>query len=318
MNIKIVAIGLFLIVAVSSLYFFYGGFLFLQNKNINQGEKNSSQILQTSVSLENKKNNFNNIQNIIRWVGNRLDNQKDITDLTGAENNDSESKKIIEDLWRQTEGISQELNADSLKKTNSSQELSFQAPEIKNNINPRNLENLDYSISEIKKIGAEQNVSNENLIAVEKAIREIAATSTDLTAEFYKNANIKYINEESGGFFKKIFLALKSMFGVNFIKTSDAALLAPFGGTTLLAVPCTCSAGVWLVTLKPLPPTYATLLSYISGTQLFLSYIPVPYPKREFLGFYVPGVQACYFYVGITCVPAPNWGMMTSFLGSSI
>lgn len=297
MNIKITiaTICLVLIIGATSSYFF------IKNLRINsENKKNNEQI--SALAEKSIKEGLRGIGNPIQWVKNQ--------------SSDKEYSKNIKDAFSNIKKEDSQESTMGALNTAAKIQIAATTSQIAaniNNINPKNLENLDYLISEMKKSGVKQNMSDEKLLALEKAIREVMATSTDLTAEFYKNVNIKYINAESKGFFKKIL----SMF--SFIKISNAAIrVVPFGGRVILATPCTCSLGVWIITFEPTQPTYATFLSYISGTQLFSSYIPTPHTAQHFLGFYLPGAQACYFYAGTTCVPFPSWGTITPDVGSSI
>lgn len=287
--------------------------------------KNS--LISSDIDLDRKENFVNQTKNLpqelqgldmenpIQWVENQSSDKeqsKNIEDVfLDIKNVSLEARKIVENLKKQIGNIAPELTTNALKTATKSQITANI-----NNTNPKNLENLDYLISEMKKIGVKQNINNEKLLEVEKAIRETAATSTDLTAEFYKNVNIKYTNTESNGFFKKLFSILEPI--LDFIKVSNAGMGLPFGGKVIMAIPCTCSPDVWYVILTPLSPTYATILSYISGTQLYSNYVPVPHTTQNFLGFYEPGVPACWFVCSECCTLAPTWGMITPFVGSSI
>lgn len=183
--------------------------------------------------------------------------------------------------------------------------------------------NLEYALAEIKKVGAKQGVSDAKMLTVEKAIRDVSATSTDLTKKFLENVTVKYVDAQ---FLNTRFkVAEESLFGqiliaLGVIKVAHASVVLPFGGTVYWAEPCTCSGGtIWLVGIEPLPPTFVTLLSYVTGTQLFASYVPTPHEAQSFLGWYWAGVEMCYFYVPPTeCVEVPTWGMISPDVGSSL
>lgn len=188
--------------------------------------------------------------------------------------------------------------------------------------NPNSI-NLEYAITEVRKVGKSQGVSDAELDTVEASIRTVAATSTDLTKQFIETATISSQRADLNIRNHRFAIDTNNLFGkvlvkLGVVKVAHAAIPLPFGGTIALAVPCTCSPGVvWLLTMKPLPPTYATVLSYVSGTQLFASYVPTPHPAQSFLGLYSAGTQACYM-TATPCVPAPNWGMITPDVGSSL
>ena len=83
----------------------------------------------------------------------------------------------------------------------------------------------------------------------------------------------------------------------------------PFGGALLYALPC--NGGIWNITLTPLPPSFAGLLSYISGSQAFPSYnIPA---TNWLLGEYAPGPGVCW--VGHIFIPSE--GIISPMVGSS-
>ena len=86
---------------------------------------------------------------------------------------------------------------------------------------------------------------------------------------------------------------------------------APFGGAILASFPC--DGDIWNVYLEPLPPTYAVALSYVGGSQAFLSY-NAPIPGTFLLGEYLP-VPFAYCWFGI--IPVPTEGMISPELGSS-
>lgn len=332
MGIKITAIGLIVISGIIGANFIIRNSLI---KNVNLSDVN----LDTGHIFNEKSQENLKIENPIKWVN----EQKNISEaISEIKKTGSEIGKIIKDAQSSlplslqiavemgtssaVDAINNNENSGALKTATSSQPtlinnqliaISSQATtDINNNINPRNLENIDYLISEVKKIGVKQNMSNEKLLAAEKVIREAVATSTDLMAEFYKSANIKYTSAEGEGFFKK----LLSLF--NFIKISQAqsAMGTAFGGQVMSAIKCTCNPTAWLVTFMPLQPTYATLLSYLSGTQLYLNKVPVPHAKQYFLGFYdsTSATTICKMISGPTCITLPDWGLIMPTVSSSL
>lgn len=207
-----------------------------------------------------------------------------------------------------------------------------QSPRIPEKVTPAvgnpNLVNLEYSISEVRKIGKSQGVSDAELAIVESAIREVTATSTDLIKQFLQTANISQKPITTQGPSPRITLNIQNvarniLTKLGIAKIAHAAVVTgavPFGGTLLGAIPCTCSADVWLLTMKPLPPTYATVLSYVGGTQLFAYYSAgiFPHTAQSFLGFYVPKLQSCWMTTATPCAPAPNWGTISPNVGSSV
>lgn len=194
-------------------------------------------------------------------------------------------------------------------------------------VNP-NLENLEYAITEVKKIGTSEGVSSADLALVEQSLRDVSATSTDLTKKFLetivtskKQAHIDVLNTKlpisPHGVVGKMLVSL------GIAKIAHAVAPVPFGGTVVFAAPCTCSPLAWLVIINPLPPSYATALSYILGTQVFmtnvapLSVIP-PHTAQSFLGEYLAGAPTCRMVVPPGCVVVPTWGTISPFVGSSL
>lgn len=205
----------------------------------------------------------------------------------------------------------------------SAKATSLNTDKVVNTATNPNSANLEYAITEVRKIGKEQGVSDAELATVETSIRAVAATSTDLTKQFLETVTISSQRADLTILDRRITIHTDTLFGkalvkLGIAKVAHAAVPLQFGGTIAVALPCTCSPGiVWLLTMKPLPPTYATVLSYVSGTQLFAYYIPTPHTLQSFLGFYSAGTQMCYM-TATPCVPAPNWGMITPDVGSSL
>lgn len=88
----------------------------------------------------------------------------------------------------------------------------------------------------------------------------------------------------------------------------------PFGGLANFPIPCTCSftMAVWFT------PLYLGGPIAITGPLVYSPYSTIPYPYYMIgvpgvwhLGSYLPGIQACWMYVGVGCVPFPTIGIMT-------
>lgn len=93
----------------------------------------------------------------------------------------------------------------------------------------------------------------------------------------------------------------------------------PFGGLEVFTFPCTCSpfryvvlTPVW-ISPNPVPVTGAFADTY---AHTFAWY--VGHPGAWDLGFFTPGVQACWMYVGVGCAPLPVLGTITPFTGTSL
>lgn len=88
----------------------------------------------------------------------------------------------------------------------------------------------------------------------------------------------------------------------------------PFGGIASFPLPCTCSftLAVWFT------PLYLGGPVVITGPLVYSPYSTIPYayymigvPGIWHLGSYIPGVQACWMFIGLGCVPFPTIGLMT-------
>lgn len=77
----------------------------------------------------------------------------------------------------------------------------------------------------------------------------------------------------------------------------------PFGGLITSMTYCTCSFNFLVALSLPRPGLY--VYSPYS-TLLFMDYAPLP--GSWLLGRFIPGVQACWMYAGLTCFPVPNLG----------
>ncbi len=95
--------------------------------------------------------------------------------------------------------------------------------------------------------------------------------------------------------------------------------LLDFGGFALFTVPCTCSATEW----HWFAPLFLAAVP-VTGPMVYVPYATVPFanytpylPGIEYKGAYMPGVQACWQYAGVTCVPMPAVGAM-AFTGTGL
>lgn len=102
-----------------------------------------------------------------------------------------------------------------------------------------------------------------------------------------------------------------------------SALVPPllgFGGYTTFSIPCICTASFWTwytpLFLAVVPITGP--MAYVPYATLpFGNFVPPVVPTVPNLGAYIPGVQMCWQYVGIACIPMPVIGMM-AFVGSGL
>lgn len=174
-----------------------------------------------------------------------------------------------------------------------------------------NLKNIDVILADIDKVGVAQGLSTTTLTKVKETIMARLATTTDVRAAFLKTlpgaSSHQAIKDTSflGNALATIGHAFDSIF------MPDHALAAaglPFGGALLGVVPC--DVGFNLI-VEPLPPTFATVLYYVEGTQVYLSYnIPA---TSSLLGTYAPGGGGCV--IGFVYIPSE--GTITPMVGSA-
>lgn len=175
-----------------------------------------------------------------------------------------------------------------------------------------NLKNIDKFFDALDKVGYKQGLSSTTIaILKEEAIRRVS-TTTDLRAAFLEIVQGKsHQSVQDGSFMDTVLTFVGQALGNIFRpERAQAAVGAPFGGALLYAFPC--NGGVWNLTIEPLPPFFPILLSYVSGSQAFLSYnTPL---TSWLLGEYEP-VPMAYCWIGE--VPYPSEGMITPMIGSS-
>ncbi len=187
-------------------------------------------------------------------------------------------------------------------------------------VNPNSI-NLEYYVAMARETAKKKGMSDQDIAAGERMIRERAATTTvDFRKEFFKAAKIKSLAPQSlsDGIWTKV---KKFLADAGVIKVADAALGIHFGGHIYYTSPCTCTAGeVWQIGLMPpLPPSYATFLAYALGTQLY-SWYTLPF-STAVLGVYSPPDLICWDYWAYTCAIRfypPNWGVILPMTGSAL
>lgn len=120
--------------------------------------------------------------------------------------------------------------------------------------------------------------------------------------------------------FKKILIGgviiLIIIFGGIFftLKYTRGIIGLPFGGKVITAIPCTCDAGNFLLTISP---PVGGQFTYRIGTQAYLNY-NLPMPGIWALGMYEPG-SVCMMYVGKGCSPFGSpIGWITPVVGTSL
>ncbi len=177
-----------------------------------------------------------------------------------------------------------------------------------------NLKNLDKFLAAIDQAKSTQDFSAAKRSLIKEQIVKAVATTTDLRTTF-----IKLVEEKSGRtvssdtFIGTTLAALRDALGMIFAPAhARAAVGIPFGGALFYSFYCW-NSNTWLLTIQPLPPTFVTLLSYVPGSQAFLSYnIPA---THWLLGEYSP-VGVCVFACPF-CIIIPTEGTITPVVGSS-
>ena len=177
------------------------------------------------------------------------------------------------------------------------------------NVQNPNLKNIDIILADINAVGAKQGLSSTTLATVREKVIERLSTTTDLHAAFLKTVQTSSLQAQSS-FTGRVFTGLARAFTAIFMPGhAFAATSIPFGGALLGSYPC--DGGVWNIYVQALPPSFVTSLSYITGSQAYLSYnIPA---TSALLGEYEPGPGACV----IGFVPIPSEGVITPQTGSS-
>ena len=176
-----------------------------------------------------------------------------------------------------------------------------------------NLKNLDKFLAAIDTVAAQEGISTSELAKIKEEVLEAVATTTDLRATFIKLVEASTQTAQDDSLLGKVFAAVENTFNALFMPERAYAVTGvSFGGALLFPFFCEDSV-TWLLTIQPLPPTYVTLLSYVPGSQAYLSYnIPA---TRWLLGDYTP-TGICVFACP-SCVFIPAQGTITPKVGSS-
>jgi peptidoglycan hydrolase-like protein with peptidoglycan-binding domain len=176
-----------------------------------------------------------------------------------------------------------------------------------------NLQNFDIFLAALDKVGTKQGLSSSDIATLKEHALEVVSTTTDLRLAFLEQVQNKSNQSvQNNSFISRALATVEQTFENIFMpeRAFAQATGVPFGGALLYAFPC--NGGIWNITLSPLPPSFATLLSYTSGSQAFLSY---NIPSTDWLlGEYDPGAdEACW--VGPYLYPSE--GMISPETGSS-
>lgn len=113
--------------------------------------------------------------------------------------------------------------------------------------------------------------------------------------------------------------ALSSCIAITLFLTMSSPVSAqvtpelPFGGLVSLSTPCTCSGTlyVWFTPLYISGIPITGPLVYSPYSTILYAKFSIGVPSKWHIGTYLPGVQACWQYAAVGCVPIPSIGLMT-------
>lgn len=182
------------------------------------------------------------------------------------------------------------------------------APVAASNQNP-NFKNADALLAAINSTATKQGYSKAQIDVMEQAVLKELATTTDLSALFFSQLEKSQQTAQSS-YIGKFVAAVNDLLG---IRHAEASIGIPFGGTILTPFYCNQSNN-WMLTLKPVGPTYATLLSYFMGTEAF-DYHTLPFSLYVVGTYSPPGI--CTIGACPYCVHIPTWGTILPETGSS-
>ncbi|MFA6315481.1 MAG: peptidoglycan-binding domain-containing protein [Candidatus Paceibacterota bacterium] len=192
--------------------------------------------------------------------------------------------------------------------------------DIASTSNPENpnLKNIDKFISAVETVSLKKGIAKSEIEKIKSLIYRDVATSTNLQETFIDlvENNISYYIPKESPVRPLLSRILAKLNWTVEPKIANAQTTgSPFGGAILFSFYCSCSQN-WLITLTPLPPTYPALLTYMTGTQAFLSY-NIPFTVW-LLGEYMPGAGQCSVFAGTGCVSISSEGAITPMVGSSL
>ncbi len=175
-----------------------------------------------------------------------------------------------------------------------------------------NQENLDLIFAAIDRVGKKQGLSKEKIASVKKIVITQAATTTDLKGKFIEvvRSSISKSPQPVQNFFADLIKPFKEVFSP---KKAMAIGGTPFGGALLFSMYCTQTEN-WWIGVEPLGPTYVSLLTYQTGSQIYLGY-NIPF-TTELLGEYQQGGE-CVEGECPYCETMPSEGMISPGTGSS-
>lgn len=172
-----------------------------------------------------------------------------------------------------------------------------------------NMKNIDIMLATIDTVATKQGYSASDIAVMKKQITENLATTTDLRAEFEKviQSQSTQATLSESIVDKALALLWRAFDEVVMPQHARASSGTPFGGAVVGLTYCNVGYNIFI---RPLPPTFVSLLYYAPGSQAFLSYnIPA---TSWLLGKYA-GSGSCW----IGHVYIPSEGAITPMVGSS-
>jgi hypothetical protein len=182
-----------------------------------------------------------------------------------------------------------------------------------------NLVGLDKFIDIVSNTARRNGLSEDEVkVIVDALINDVTTTSFDYNSEFKKliineGAVALGVSNPKISIFHKAISKTLSFLGIKpNIAIADSTI--PFGGKLVFSYFCAYSAS-WMLTITPLPPSYAAVLSYIPGTQGFAKF-NLPFTEN-ILGKYTPP-GTCVIPAGPYPLTIPTEGTITPVVGSSL
>lgn len=178
-----------------------------------------------------------------------------------------------------------------------------------------NLKNSAIFLAAIDNIAVKKGMGATAIATMNEQMLKALATTTDLRTAFIQTVEKKSaLSLQDTGFLDHLVNDIGQILEKTFVpERAYAATGVPFGGALLFTFYCW-NSNTWLIGVEPLPPSFASILTYVPESQAFLSYnIPA---TTWLLGEYAPGAGVCVFACPF-CVSVPSEGMITPMTGSS-
>ena len=188
-----------------------------------------------------------------------------------------------------------------------------------------NLVNLDKYVAKLGEVTLQSGLPSETVALIQKKARDEALTMNfqQVYAERVKAALQKRNATTSQSMINRLvqgaIASIQDMFAIH---VANAFVPTPFGGfvTYVNPVICDCDPAITqlFVAIPDAPPPVSNIfLTYLDGSEAF-PYYTLPLEGVATVGFYSAAVQACYTYIGYSCILVPSFGQITPVVGSSL